>query len=197
MDNMFLNACKNAQKGIVQAFLTKGGINVDKRDTLGNTPLYYVCSKGAKDIAKLLIDAGADVKLANNISETPLHIAARISSKEIIKLLTDGGADINAANNNGQTPLFYAVLAYKTETALFLISLGADTSVKDNAGYNVLDHATANGMRDLVTVISNGSVAQRDDHGNTPLHQAVYNNRSETVQALLRSDASNVNELNN
>ena len=56
MDTMFLNACKNAQKGIVQAFLKKGGINVDKRDALGNTPLYYVCSKGAKDIVKLLIE---------------------------------------------------------------------------------------------------------------------------------------------
>ena len=69
MDNMFLNACKNAQKGIVQVFLKKGGINVDKRDSLGNTPLYYVCNKGAKDIAKLLVDAGADVNLANNSSE--------------------------------------------------------------------------------------------------------------------------------
>lgn len=112
-------------------------------------------------------------------------------------MLAEAGASIDATNNTGQTPLFYAVLAYKTETALYLISLGADTSVKDNAGFNVLDHATANGLRDLIIALSNGVVAQKDDHGNTPLHQAVYNNQSETVRVLLQSDATNVNELNN
>ncbi|RZM09947.1 MAG: ankyrin repeat domain-containing protein, partial [Pedobacter sp.] len=61
MDNMFLNACKNAQKGIVQTFLKKGGIDVNKRDSLGNTPLYYASYKAARDITKLLIDEGADV----------------------------------------------------------------------------------------------------------------------------------------
>ena len=104
MDNMFLNACKNAQKGIVQAFLNKGGINVDKRDSLGNTPLYYASLKGAKDIVKLILDAGANPNLANNISETPLHLAAQSTSKEVIKLLTDAGADINSANNLGHMP---------------------------------------------------------------------------------------------
>ena len=41
MDNnmTFLNACRNGQKGIVQIFLKKGGIDVDKRDVEGNTPL--------------------------------------------------------------------------------------------------------------------------------------------------------------
>ncbi|RZK75885.1 MAG: ankyrin repeat domain-containing protein, partial [Pedobacter sp.] len=87
MDNMFLNACKNAQKGIVQAFLKKGGINIDKRDSLGNTPLYYASSRGARDIVKLLLDAGADVNLANNSTEIPLHVASRSSNKDIIKLL--------------------------------------------------------------------------------------------------------------
>ena len=39
----FLNACRNGQKGIVQIFLKKGGIDVDKRDVEGNTPLYHAC----------------------------------------------------------------------------------------------------------------------------------------------------------
>ena len=37
MDNnmTFLNACRNGQKSIVQIFLKKGGINVNKRDAEG------------------------------------------------------------------------------------------------------------------------------------------------------------------
>ena len=52
MDNnmTFLNACRNGQKGIVQIFLKKGGIDVNKRDAEGNTPLYYACQKGYRDI---------------------------------------------------------------------------------------------------------------------------------------------------
>ena len=49
MDNVFLNACKNGQKGIVEAFVKKGGIDFNKRDPLGNTPLFYAAVKGARD----------------------------------------------------------------------------------------------------------------------------------------------------
>ena len=60
LDNMLLTACKNGQKGIVQAFLKKGGIQLDKRDVQGATPLHYASAKGSRDIVKLLLDAGAD-----------------------------------------------------------------------------------------------------------------------------------------
>ena len=73
MDNnmTFLNACRNGQKSIVQIFLKKGGIDVNKRDAEGNTPLYYACLKGLRDIVGLLLDSDADVSIANNCSETP------------------------------------------------------------------------------------------------------------------------------
>jgi len=54
----FLNACRNGQKSIVQIFLKKGGIDVNKRDAEGNTPLYYACLKGLRDIVGLLLDSG-------------------------------------------------------------------------------------------------------------------------------------------
>ena len=129
MDNVFLTACKNGQKGIVQAFIKKGGINYDKRDAMGCTPLYYACMKGARDIVKLLIDAGADVSLANNQSLTPLHSMARSGNKDIIKLLLDAGADINATDKEGRTPLLYTVHENKTEVSRYLLSLGADKSI--------------------------------------------------------------------
>ena len=86
MDNnlTFLNACRNGQKSIAQIFLKKGGIDVNKRDAEGNTPLYYACLKGYRDLVLLLLDSGADVSVTNNRSETPLHAAARSGNKEII-----------------------------------------------------------------------------------------------------------------
>ena len=68
MDNnlTFLNACRNGQKSIVQIFLKRGGIDVNKRDAEGNTPLHYACQKGFRDIAVLLLDNGATPTVVNN-----------------------------------------------------------------------------------------------------------------------------------
>ena len=81
MDLIFLNACKNGQKGVVQAFIKKGGIDFNKRDAQGCTPLFYACIKGARDIVKLLLDGGADaslfVRLFNAHRRAWLYGAAR------------------------------------------------------------------------------------------------------------------------
>ena len=73
MDNnqTFLNACRNGQKSIVQIFLKKGGIDINKRDQEGNTALYYACQKGYRDIVALLLDNDADASCFNNRSESP------------------------------------------------------------------------------------------------------------------------------
>ena len=103
MDNnlIFLNACRNGQKNIVQIFLKKGGIDINKRDAEGNTPLYHACLKGYRDIVVLLLDNGADSSIANNHSESPLHAAARSGNKEIIARLVEKGIDLNATDNEG------------------------------------------------------------------------------------------------
>ncbi len=95
MDNMLLTACKNGQKGVVQAFLKRGGVQLDKRDAQGATPLHYASAKGARDIVKLLLDAGADASIADNQSRTALHLACQVGNKDIIRMLCDKGAELD------------------------------------------------------------------------------------------------------
>ncbi len=52
LDNMLLTACKNGQKGVVQAFLKKGGLQLDKRDAQGATPLHYASAKCSCTVRK-------------------------------------------------------------------------------------------------------------------------------------------------
>lgn len=125
-DQIFINACKNAQKGVVQAFLKKGGIDLDKRDQAGCTALYYAAAKGTRDIVRLLLDAGADPGLANNQSAVPLHSVSQSGNKEIIRMLVEHGADINATDKRGRTPLVCSAMEGKTEASLLLLELGAD-----------------------------------------------------------------------
>ena len=150
----FLNACRNGQKSIVQIFLKKGGIDVNKRDAEGNTPLYYACLKGLRDIVGLLLDSDADVSIANNCSETPLHAAARSGNKEIIGKLVQYGADLDATDKEGCTSLIRLLNNKRSDAALFLIEQGADTEIADNSGHRAIDYATAHGLREIVICLS-------------------------------------------
>ena len=195
MDNMLLTACKNGQKGVVQAFLKKGGIQLDKRDALGGTPLYYASAKGSRDIVKLLLEAGADASIADNQSRTALHMASQAGNKDIIRLLCDNGVDVNGSDQQGKTPLIYAVENGRGEACRLLLELGADKTLTDQNGHNAFDYAAANGMRDVIALLEDEQ-KKTDDMGNTTLHQACHQNQSEVVEALLKAGRVDVNAVN-
>ena len=197
LDNMLLQACKNSQKSVVQTFLKRGGVNVNKRDESGNTPLIYTCLKSARDLVKMLLDAGADVNLPNQRGRMPLHFAAESGNAQIIALLTDAGADVNATDNDGMTPLMVLAQHSKTDAALKLLQHPEiDISVKDNKNRMAIDYATSNGLRELVKALSAAEEAHADAYGNTSLHHACWNDQSEVVKVLLEKNPESVNRLN-
>lgn len=61
---------------MVELLLNKT-LDVDAKDNLGRTPLYYsAAAAGQDEILEVLIKAGADVNSRNNYSYTPLLQAA-------------------------------------------------------------------------------------------------------------------------
>lgn len=194
---MFLQACKNNKKGVVQTFLKRGGIDVNKRDESGNTPLIYVCMKNARDLVKLLLDSGADAGLGNNQDRMPLHFAAETGNSEIIALLTDAGADINCTDRNGVTPLMVMAQHGKTDAALkFMQNPAIDITIKDNDNCMAIDYATSLGLRELVKALSRTEEEHTDVHGNTTLHHACWNEQGEVVKILLEKEKDSINKVN-
>ena len=170
--NSFIIACKNRQKSVIKLFLNSKKIDINERDDMGRTGLFYSCGEGDKEIVKLLIEAGADVNLGDNNSITPLHQGAMKGNKDILELLVRNGGDINALDFKGRAPIIYAIMQNKSEAAFKCIELGADTTLKDNDGHLPIDYAATNGLKELVNFLSSG---EKDNFGNTPLHQACYN----------------------
>ncbi len=197
LDNMLLQACKNNQKSVVQTFLKRGGVDVNKRDESGNTPLIYACLKGARDLVKLLLDNGADAGLGNQKNRTPLHFAAEPGNIQIMTMLLGAGADVNSTDNDGVTALMLLAQNGKTDAALKLLgNAEIDISIQDNEGRRAIDYATSAGLRELVKALSQADEDHADTYGNTTLHHACWNEQSEVVKVLLEKDPAGVDKLN-
>jgi ankyrin repeat protein len=107
---------------VVELLLAEG-IDVDARDSLGETPLHYVGD--TSDVAALLIAGGANVNAKDIDGRTPLHSAVSHGYKDVVALLIAEGSDINAKDNSGDTPLRVALVAGHRQAAALLRRHGA------------------------------------------------------------------------
>ncbi len=116
--------------------LLKGGLQVDARDTKGNTLLMLASYHGRAEVVKLLLKSGATVDLRNDKGQTPLGGVAFKGYVEIATLLLDAGAD-PLADQGGSTPADFATLAGKTEI-LALLQARRDNAAKPTRWFSKL-----------------------------------------------------------
>lgn len=83
-----------------------------KGDYGGSTPLILASIFGKKDVARILIDAGADLELRNSKGSTALHQACFFCCPEIVQMLLKAGADSRQTDNDGRTPLEIVTLDF-------------------------------------------------------------------------------------
>jgi hypothetical protein len=80
------------------------GSNLNEKDPFGgSSPLITASLFDKREMAKILIEAGADLNFQNNDGSTALHTAAFFCRPEIVKLLLDKGADKTIKNKFGAT----------------------------------------------------------------------------------------------
>ena len=95
--------------------LLEKDININERDMIGRTPLFYAVRNGNIEDAKFLIDNGADMSLADDYGHTPAHVAAIKTGAydseasdhyfKILKSLKAKGADMDARDYRDRTVL--------------------------------------------------------------------------------------------
>lgn len=90
--DVLIKAVKSGKEECVQLLLAAPGINVNKEDEQGFTPLYCAAWLGRTECIKLLLAApGIDVNKRTPVV-TPLFSAARNGHTECVKLLEAAGA---------------------------------------------------------------------------------------------------------
>lgn len=97
--------------------LILNGVDPNKKDDYGNTPLHYASWHGDNDFVIILISLDANVNEPNLCGWTPLHKAARLGHKDCIITLLENGADKMIKSFYGCTPI---TVAKKDEIKLFI-----------------------------------------------------------------------------
>jgi ankyrin repeat protein len=89
--------------------------------------LYHAAITNRKQVAKLLLAAGADVNQGAGVT-TALHGAAQCNQASMAAWLLEHDADLAARNHAGQTPLEVATTEGHTDVITVLQRYAAGTS---------------------------------------------------------------------
>ena len=97
--------------------LVDAGIDVDVRDSDGETPLLNAIFSGRASHARRLIELGANFNASNFSSrDSAIHFAVAFDRHETISLLLERGADYTALNADGHNIAHVAARSAGTET---------------------------------------------------------------------------------
>lgn len=195
-EDRLLKAVRKLDDEKVREILAEGPVDVNVKNSRGRTSLHIAADKGAYEIVKLLIDAGANVNVLDTYGYTPLSDA--LSYADIVKALLDAGADINLGRNE-RFPLLHlaAGMAYD-QTITVLVNAGADVNDKDILGNTPLIVAINKLLFETVRLLLSlgADPTIKGQLGYTPLMWAVNAESKDMVKILLET-GQGINLKNN
>ena len=123
-------AVRSGNLKVVQE-LIRSGTDVNEPFSVGggeDSLLTIAIAHGHKDIALVLLRAGADVHTKDSTGRTPLHWACEQGLKAVVQALIDGGSRVNERDSSGRTPLMLADEQGDEPTSICLLQAGASCS---------------------------------------------------------------------
>jgi ankyrin repeat protein len=185
-------------------FLIASGCEIDKRcSSIGlPTALHLACAKEYRDIAKVLLDAGADPNIKTEVNnDTVLNASVDRDALWAVKMLLESGkADVDSRDTNSMTPLHSASRIGNIDIVRLLFAAGADKLAKSMNGRTALHYAAMAGKEEVVRFlleqgipvdIRSGSVAKGGVEY-TAFHYAAEKGFIDIMQVLIDRGA-NVN----
>ncbi|PVD33400.1 hypothetical protein C0Q70_04656 [Pomacea canaliculata] len=124
------------------SLLKPGCLNIDARDSRGNTTLQLAVKEGNTEVAEKLLNIGARADVLDENGGTVLHTMATQNHEYTSSLLKQAiacGAGLEMKNLEGNTALHVAAKLDNWDTVDKLIANGAVVTEHDNEGFTVSD----------------------------------------------------------
>ena len=134
-------AMRDGSLKVAQALLAAPGLDVDRANIRGETPLMMAAIKGRLEWVQQLVQMGAAVRREG---WTPLHYAASAADQEqhrVALFLIERKAEVDALAPNETTPLMLAAGYGSEETIRVLLANGADPTRRNARGLTAADFA--------------------------------------------------------
>ncbi len=143
VDTPVLSAVKNDETDAV-VMLIRRGAELNVKDHLGGTPLWY--AKGLHDgiTTRMLVNGGADPNLLGPDGEPPLLEALRLGKEEKVRVLLQMGADPDGTHKS-MTGLHVVALSGTWEMATWLLDAGALRSLPNDQSQTPFELAVRTG----------------------------------------------------
>lgn len=121
--------------------LVDAGVDLESRDTLGNTALLLAIVEYQPDIALDLKNLGAKVDVYNNLDYGPMCMAMTIASEESWNILLKNKlGKVNESGPKGTTPAIVAAKMGNLSACDWLADHGGDFNKRDKSGHSALDY---------------------------------------------------------
>ncbi|KAL1968267.1 hypothetical protein VTN77DRAFT_2102 [Rasamsonia byssochlamydoides] len=174
------------------SILKRNGLNLDSRNSRGETALIDAANRGEMSAVQELLDSGAAVDGRADNDATALTAAIVADHVAIARFLLQHGAGIDKQDYRGRTALMWAALKNRVDCARFLLSHGADVDMRCSDGSTALLLAAAEDHTEMVQMlVSEGGadIDAQDEIGWTALMVAVRRRNLQLLQMLLERQA--------
>ncbi|XP_026173696.1 B-cell lymphoma 3 protein homolog [Mastacembelus armatus] len=131
----------------------------------GLTPLHLAVLRGHRDLARMLLDAGADINAMDVKSgQSPLMHAVESSNADMVYFLIENGCDVNSQSYSGNTALHAACGRGQVDTVRLLLKNGADSSLKNYHNDTPVMVATNKKIADVLRGRGSKPIRGQDQH---------------------------------
>jgi ankyrin repeat protein len=161
-DTATVAAAAQARDAAAVRALLKRGADVNAAQGDGMTALHWAALNGDRELASMLLYAGANGRALTRLGGfTPLHLAAQSGADGVIEQLLGAGSDANLRTSTGATTLMLAAASGSTKAVDLLIARGVDVNAIESAhGQTALMFAAAGNRTAVVrTLLSHSATA--------------------------------------
>eukprot|EP01041_Mallomonas_annulata_P000081 gene81-100_t len=127
---------------------------LEECNSQGWTTLCGAAVGGQKEVAVLLIEAGANINIQDKEGRTPLHLSCLKGHTKVSRYLLEKGANHSIVDEVGCTPLHYAAKHGRVRITHLLAEFGAQIHTRDHWGLNALQWACINGHNDVIEALA-------------------------------------------